>query len=279
MVNLELNPFQGEEHHPFILQGGKPVALLVHGFPGSPAEMRPIAQLLHKDGWTTKALLLPGFGEDFENMMERTNDDWVNVVTDALIELKQNHAPVVLIGHSMGGAVSLQVSARTPPHALILTAPFWKLDHIAWKTLPVLRYLFPQPKLFKYLRLDFSKPDVREGIHNFLPDADLDDPEVQQAIINFRVPVQMFAQIHRAGQQANRIAPLINIPTMVIQGTQDELVKPSLTQQMIGQFAGTVSYYEVNADHDLIHPDLPSWSTVQHHILEFTRRLIPEGIA
>jgi hypothetical protein len=34
----ELNLFQGPEHRPFFLDGGQPVAVLVHGFLGTPDE-------------------------------------------------------------------------------------------------------------------------------------------------------------------------------------------------------------------------------------------------
>lgn len=278
MVDLQINPFQGEEHHAFTLQGGKPAALLVHGFPGSPDEMRPLATTLHDAGWTTHALLLPGFGEDFDNVMQYNNDDWVNAVQTALTALQQSNAPVMLVAHSLGGALAIQVSAKTAPDALILTAPFWKVDHIAWKALPIIRYVFPQPKLFKYLRLDFNKPDIRDGIHNFMPDADLDDPQVQEAIINYRVPVKLFAQIYRAGQKAYRDAPQVNVPALILQGTQDELVKPHLTQQMIAQFTGERAYHEVNAEHDLISPNLPSWSRMQQLIRDFSRQITPEAM-
>ncbi len=54
--------FQGEEHQPFHWVAGPPAALLVHGFPGTPAELRPLGQALYEAGWTVSAPLLPGFG-------------------------------------------------------------------------------------------------------------------------------------------------------------------------------------------------------------------------
>jgi alpha-beta hydrolase superfamily lysophospholipase len=53
--------FQGPEHLPFLWPGGQPAALLVHGFPGTPAEMRPLGEALHQAGWTAQGILLPGF--------------------------------------------------------------------------------------------------------------------------------------------------------------------------------------------------------------------------
>lgn len=278
MANVQLNAFQGEEHRAFTLphEGARGAVLLVHGFPGSPNEMRDLAELFYAQGWTSRALLLPGFGADFEHVTEYTNEDWVKAVSDNLLELQRTYPTVILMGHSMGGAISIQVAAKNRPSALILTAPFWKVNHIAWKTLPILKILFPQPKLFKYLRLDFNKPDVREGIHNFMPDADLDDPNVQAAITNFRVPVKMFAQIYRAGQAAFDGASHIQCDALVVQGIHDELVQPKLTRQMISRFQGETRYIEVNAEHDLILARTPSWNSMQNALLPFIQQFQQE---
>ena len=58
-----LGAFDDPVHEPFELPGTNGGAVvLVHGFPSSPKEMRCLASLLNGRGWTTDALLLPGFG-------------------------------------------------------------------------------------------------------------------------------------------------------------------------------------------------------------------------
>ena len=63
-----LPAFLGDEHRDFMRQGGPPAAVLVHGFPGTPAEMRPLADVLSDAGWTVRAPLLPGFGAQIETL-------------------------------------------------------------------------------------------------------------------------------------------------------------------------------------------------------------------
>jgi len=41
-----LLPYNTPEHQPFTLGDGSAVALLIHGFPGTPAEVRPLAEAL-----------------------------------------------------------------------------------------------------------------------------------------------------------------------------------------------------------------------------------------
>ncbi len=266
------NAFAGEEHQPFTLKGGSNAALLVHGFPGSPAEMQPLAALLNQRGWTTRAILLPGFGAEFEHIVHKTKEDWKQAILTELRDLQRHHQHVVLIGNSMGGALSIEISGEStsPPDALILFAPFWKVSHLAWNALPLIQILFPQPRLFKYLNLDFNNPEVRKGILNFMPGADLDNPQVQQAIRDFRVPVKMFAQIHRAGKAGYQYASKIRQPTLVIQGRQDELVLPTLTKKLIARFHAPVHYVEVDAEHNAISPSAPGWNVVQESIIKFT---------
>lgn len=49
--------FQEKEFEPFKWPGGEPAALLVHGFPGTPAELRSLGKSLHLSGWTVEGLL------------------------------------------------------------------------------------------------------------------------------------------------------------------------------------------------------------------------------
>ena len=50
------------EHEPFLFEAGSSRALLIHGFLGSPRELRPLAQELAAAGVTARGMLLPGFG-------------------------------------------------------------------------------------------------------------------------------------------------------------------------------------------------------------------------
>lgn len=268
-----ITAFQGAEHAPFLMQGGKAAALMVHGFPGTPADVRPLADCLNALGWTVQGILLPGFGAQIETLPKRTHHEWSAAVREALQVLRQDHAPTVLVGHSMGGALAMIVAAEMPPDALILTAPFSKIENILWDMMPVFRTFFPEVRPFRLLRLDFSKPEVREGIRNFMPDADLDDPHVQQAIRDLRLPISVFEQIRQVGQRAFNLAPQLKMPAFILQGTHDTLVKPHLTRQIVSRYGGAVRYMEVPAEHDIINPHAPYWSQVTNALREFVEQL------
>jgi hypothetical protein len=75
--------FSGAEHAAFRLDGGAPAALLLHGFLGTPAEMRGLAGALNRQGWTAEVPLLPGFGSDVATLTERRCMEWLDAVEAA----------------------------------------------------------------------------------------------------------------------------------------------------------------------------------------------------
>lgn len=254
--------FRDAKYQPFFLTGnGNGAALLVHGFPGTPAEMRPLADALHADGWTTQGILLPGFGADIESLPRRKSGEWVNAVEKALIALQAEYSPVLLIGHSMGGALAIQVAAQHPPDGLILLSPFTEIQNPLWKALPVLKHAIPTFKPFRLMKLDFRDPATRKGISEFMPDVKLDDPAVQTAIRDFTVPTGMLDQIRITGENAAKSADRLTVPTLILQGSADTLVKPESTQALANKIMGA-AYYPITGDHNLLDASQRGWRQV-----------------
>ena len=62
----------------FLLQGnnGKAV-LLLHGYTGTTAEMRPLGEYLHQRGYTVLCPRLPGHGTSVEDLHKTEASQWV----------------------------------------------------------------------------------------------------------------------------------------------------------------------------------------------------------
>lgn len=263
--------YAAEEHQPFAFDAGKdsPAALLVHGFPGTPAEMRPLGEALHAAGWTAHGVLLPGFGVQIGTLRERRMEDWANHTRHTLKTLQQTHPQTLIIGWSMGGALSMQISAELQPDGIVMLSPFWRIDHVLWKLLPAIRRVLPTFKPFRLMKIDFNDPETRKGIMTMMPNADLDDPEIRAMVKQFSIPTVLFDQIRRAGKAAEAAAPRLSSPALVIQGKQDALVKPEITQQLIERLPQKPRYLEVDAEHTLPDSSKPAWSQVREAVLEF----------
>ena len=141
-------PFDSIEDRSFRWQAGDHAALLLHGFPGTPAEMRPLGTVLRDAGWTVHGLMLPGLGADIATLETTERSGLVQArQINAMAELKRQHAVVLLIGYSMGGALALHTALEQRPTGLVLLAPFWSFGEgwlrILW---PVVNLLFRRVK-------------------------------------------------------------------------------------------------------------------------------------
>jgi carboxylesterase len=278
-MNLEdLELFQAEEHQPFFWKAGRPAALLVHGFPGTPAEMRPLARRLNLAGWTTEGILLPGFGAQIGTLFERHYEEWIDTTREALLTLQEDHQPVLLIGYSMGGAVALSAAAQSPPDGLILVSPFWRIgsriQRLIWQAV---KRVFPTIQPFRNLSLE--DPKVRQAVGGFLPDVDLDSPDVQDSLRSVRIPTSLIDEVLATGKAGRRSASQITVPTFIVQGVKDEAVPRAVTRQLLQALETAIRYAEVDTGHELLKEDDPAWAETSRLILEFAGEFVPLEIS
>jgi carboxylesterase len=279
-----LQAFSAPEHRPFDLpsaqgQPGGPGALLVHGFPGTPAEMRPLAEVLQREGWSVRALLLPGFGPQIARIADFRWPDWREAVHRALAEMRARHRPLLLVGYSLGGALSAaavgQAAEADRPDGLVLLAPFWRLGSAVQRLIGSVLVPF-LPRTFQPLaKADFSDPRLLDSLRQFVPGLDVTDPDVQRQLREARVPLSIVRQIFAAGARAfgRRNAGRIALPTLVVQGKRDTLVRAARTCRLLPRLGGHPLYREVEAGHDLVDPRSPGWPELSAQVREFASGL------
>ncbi len=73
---------------PFFIPGGKIGCLLIHGFTGTPKEMRNLADSLTLEKYTILGIRLAGHATDLEDMRHSTWRDWLASVEDGINLLK-----------------------------------------------------------------------------------------------------------------------------------------------------------------------------------------------
>lgn len=92
-------------------------ALCLHGFTGSPASMRGLAEAFAAAGFHVELPRLPGHGTTVEEMMTTSWADWLAEADAAYERLAQRSESVVVAGLSMGGTLALWMAARHPETA------------------------------------------------------------------------------------------------------------------------------------------------------------------
>ncbi len=142
--------------------------LLVHGFTGSPASMRPWAEYLNQKGYTVRVPLLPGHGTKPEDLNEVTWDQWPAKVEAELDELFKSCSKVFICGLSMGGGTTLNVATRLSKKlsGIILVNP---MIHVAFIGPEVAYFLSRFQKLRKSVGDDIKRPGVTEWGYDALP--------------------------------------------------------------------------------------------------------------
>ncbi len=262
--------FSGSEHEAFRWDDGPLGELLIHGFPGTPAEMRPLARALQRAGVSVEAPLLPGFGAQIQHLPRMRAADWVEAAADAWESLRQRHPQAALIGFSMGGSIALQLAARRPPQRLVLLAPLWRMFDGDWRVslLPLLKHVLPAIRPFVWT--DLSRPDVAEFFRRVAPHLDLADPRVQARLRReTRLSSETLDQVRRLGLASIGCAPRVSAPTLVIQGNADTTVTPRLTRLLAKQLRGPTRLEEVPCDHLLIAEERPAWPLICDLVVRF----------
>lgn len=114
---------------PFLLEGenrnGKTHGvLLLHGFTGTAAHMRLLAEGLHARGFTVMGVNLPGHATDMDDMARATWQDWLEAAKEAFLCLREKCDYVSVAGLSMGGCLSLIIGEQMQPTAIApISAP------------------------------------------------------------------------------------------------------------------------------------------------------------
>ena len=91
--------------------GGRAIGvLLVHGYTGSPAAMKPWGQALAEQGYAVEVPLLPGHGTRWQDLNGVSWTDWYDEAEAAFERLRESCAAVVVAGLSMGGSVVLRLA-------------------------------------------------------------------------------------------------------------------------------------------------------------------------
>jgi carboxylesterase len=268
--------FHDPIHQSFFVAGQNgAAALFVHGFPGTPAEVRPLADVFAREGWTVRGELLPGFGSDLTTLARRTQREWAATVEAALRDLTRQYSTVIAVGNSMGGALTIAAAAHIRLNGLILISPFWKLENPLWHALPVLKYAIPNFKPFSLVKVDFNDPEVRASMRNFMPDVDLDDPAVQRGVRDFAIPTGMLNEVRTAGRIAGDAARHVHAPALILQGTADTLVTPAATRVLAAKFPNA-ALHELDGGHDLLTAHLPAFAHIERLTLTFANRINTE---
>lgn len=109
---------------PYFYPGNDIGCLLIHGFTGTPFELRWLGQHLNRQGYTVYGPRLAGHGSTPADMARATWREWYYDVLAAYEMLRAQCRKVFVMGLSMGGALTLLIAEREPVDGIVvMSAP------------------------------------------------------------------------------------------------------------------------------------------------------------
>jgi carboxylesterase len=93
-------------------EGNDPACLLLHGFTGTPQNVRPLADYLARRGYAVSVPRIAGHGTTVDDLDATGPDDWLGSAEAALARLRADHRQIVVAGISLGGCYALELARR-----------------------------------------------------------------------------------------------------------------------------------------------------------------------
>lgn len=116
--------FDREVCRRYFHKGGEDGILLMHGFTGSAAHMRKLADSLAGHSYTVLSINLPGHASTEADMAKCTWQDWLEAAKQAVLELKSHCSRVTVCGLSMGGVLAVLLAEQMQVDACVpISAP------------------------------------------------------------------------------------------------------------------------------------------------------------
>jgi carboxylesterase len=193
---------------PFFFPGGGVGCLLIHGFTGTPFEMRELGQHLAKKGYSVLAPRLFAHATSQEDLQRARWDDWIASVEDGYDLLRGACDRIIPIGLSMGGLLAMVAAARYEvAGAVLMSAPY---DPPDWRMRPLHAVV---PLLSLVWRFNRKGP------------GDWHDRQAEATHLEYPAhSVRGAAELYGLLLEARQSLPQVRCPVLIVQSRQDASV-------------------------------------------------------
>ena len=216
--------------------------LFVHGFIGTPNNFADLPDQVAAWGWHVRVMLLPGHGTSPVDFQQAEPEELEAAVQAELESLQNSYVTLVLLGHSMGGALSTIVAAEKQSQGLVLVAPSFSItiivglrevEKLADLAAPFLEWL-PKPQAMQQVK----RKSVRSQLlmYNWIP----------------MKGVRTARALAEKAREEKYISKLI-MPVMVIHSTEDKVTDPQSSQAVYNQIpAKEKIYHELDQSNHVV---------------------------
>jgi carboxylesterase len=192
-----------------LLNGNEDAIIFIHGILGSPCQFRFLADELFKQGFDCFALLLPGHGGTAQSFYKTSYVKWPEYVKQRVGELSKEYKRVFVVGHSLGGLLSLDFAASNNIAGVVLiNTPLAFKVNLKQLVFSMKILLSPASKDDEFLSTYRQAYSVSGG-----------------KIYEYPLWLRQFIGLFRYIQQLKKILKDVSARTLIIQSAKDESVQ------------------------------------------------------
>lgn len=209
--------------------------MLVHGLTGAPGEMKFIAKLLLKRGFSVHAPQLAGHCSDLDALLKTGWRDWLDSARQGFDRFSRENDTTFVAGICVGGALGLALAAendRVAASAVYsMTYRYDGWNMMNWVS-PIVPFARPFARLPGLRRLSFAEPfpyglkdeTLRERA------ASAEKPLIPGALP--RLPLGSMYEMHALGDHIDRVGPSIRQPTLILHARDDDMSHPRNAERL-----------------------------------------------
>lgn len=200
---------------------GRTGVLLLHGFTGSPASMRPWAEFLNAAGFTVRVPLIPGHGTKWQDLNRTRWQEWPARAEKDLDALRAECDRTFVFGLSMGGANTLHIAAKRAKEisGVVLVNPMIHISDPTIVFIDIIKHITPRrPSVGD----DIKKPGVTEWGYDALP-------------------LKGVAQLNRFLKVTRKSLSRVTMPTLLFHSVEDHVLPVSNTEIIMSEIGSQES--------------------------------------
>jgi non-heme chloroperoxidase len=242
----------------------RPPMLMVHGIMGGAWYFAKWLRFFAARGHPAYALNLRGHhgSRPVDDFGRVSIMDYVTDVSDVSYSIRERHpgAPLILVGHSMGGLVMQKAAETLAPAAVVLlsTVPPRGIPLLSWPLFR--RELKHVPEMLMSRSVIANPRDVADLFLNRV-----DPPDVVSFVERWTPASGRVGREITLGRIAVD-ATCVAAPVLVVAGGDDVAIPPRIQRTVAGKYNGTCRVYEGNAHFliwesgwDVIATDVAAW--------------------
>ncbi len=222
-----------------LMKGAKPftlgdksadtAVLFVHGFVGAPDNFADVPEQVADLGVYVDVMLLPGHGTRARDLRDVPSEEMLDAILVKVRELKTSHKRVILVSHSMGGALSTLAASKEPIDGLVLGAPYFGVTH-KW-------YYGLRPETWSKITAPVL-PWIFKG-QIFLQ---VNDKSSRKHITSYRwIPSKAAVTLGKLGKQVNapEVLEAVECPVLLFHSKDDVAASPDAAEHALEMMAST----------------------------------------